>query len=70
MAIGERQWYDFIIFTTKGISIERINHDQTYRESKLLVSYYYNCVAPEVISPVYALGLPVRNLAIAHHSTN
>ena len=73
MAIGERQWCNFVIFTTKGISIEGIKYDQSYHERKLLpklVSFYDNCVAPEVVSPIHALGLPLRNLAVALHSTN
>ena len=26
--------------------------------------FYDNCVAPEIVSPVHALGIPVRNLHI------
>ena len=65
MAIGERSWCDFVVFTTKGISIERIDFDQLFWENELLpklVSFYNNCIAPEIVSPVRVLGLPIRNL--------
>ena len=28
-----------------------------------LNSFYDNCVAPELVSPVHILGLPIRNLS-------
>ena len=66
MAIGERPWCDFVIFTTQGISVERVKYDALYWQNTLvpkLTKFYDNCVAPEVVSPVHALGLPVRDLA-------
>ena len=30
LAVGERKWCDFVIFTNKGISIERIKFDEEY----------------------------------------
>ena len=27
-----------------------------------LSEFYDNCLAPEIVSPVHALGLPIRNL--------
>ncbi len=38
MAIGERPWCDFVVFTLKGISIQRIPYNQSYWTSKLLPS--------------------------------
>ena len=66
MALGERNWCDFVIFTLKGISVQRISFDQEYWNTKLLpklASFYDNCVAPELVSPVHPLGLPIRNLS-------
>ena len=55
MAIGDRPWCDFIIYTSKGITIERVRYDQEFWEKNLLPKleeYYDNCVAPEIVSPV------------------
>ena len=36
MAIGERMWCDFVVYTLKGISIERVGFDKLYWETMLL----------------------------------
>ena len=66
MGVGERPWCDFVIYTMKGLSVQRIPFDSSYWTDKLLpklVSFYDNCVAPEIVSPVHSLGLPIRNLS-------
>ena len=66
MAIGERLWCDFIVFPNRGTSIERINYDPNYWTNELLPkleAIFDNCLAPEVVSPVHALGLPIRDLS-------
>ena len=65
MGIGERQWCDFVIYTSKGVNIEGVNFDQHFWKYELLpklISFYDNSVAPEIVSPVHVLGLPVRDL--------
>ena len=65
MGIGERPWCDFVVYTKKGLSVQRISFDRTFWLDKLLpklVSFYDNCVAPEIVSPLHCLGLPLRNL--------
>ena len=65
MAITKRPWCDFVIYTEKGLSIERIDFDSTFWEKALLpklIDFYDNCLAPEIVSPVHVLGLPVRDL--------
>ena len=65
MGVGERPWCGFVIYTSKGISIERINFDQHFWKCGLLpklISFYDNCVAPGIVSSVHVLGLPVRGL--------
>ena len=64
MGIGGRKWCDFIVYTNKGISIERIPFDENFWEdlcSKLL-EFYNCCVAPEIVCPQYPFGLPMRDL--------
>lgn len=65
MGIGKRAWCDFVIFTTKGISVERIKFNEHFWQHELLpklVDFYDNCVGPEIVSPMHALGLPIRDL--------
>lgn len=65
MAITEQSWCDFVIYTEKGISEERIPFDAEFWNNKLLpklIDFFDNCLAPEIVSPVNALGIPVRNL--------
>ena len=66
MAVGERPWCDFVIYTTQGLTVERVLFDSDYWENTLLpklVSFYDNCVAPEIVSPIHTLGLPLRDLS-------
>ena len=65
MAIGARPWCDFILYTPRGVSVERVCYDQKFWEQDLLPKleeFYKTCVAPEMISPVHVLGLPVCDL--------
>ena len=67
MAIGERKWCDFVMYTNKGISIERIPFNSTFWESELLpklTEFYTVCVAPEIVCPQHPVGLPICDL---HH---
>ena len=66
MAVGGRPWCDFVVFTNKGISVERIDLDSIYWNDTLLPkleSFFDCCLAPEVVSPLHALGLPMRDLS-------
>ena len=65
MAIGQRPWCDFVIYTSKGLSVQRIEYNEKFWEDLLhkLSNFYDNCVAPEIVSPVHSLGLPMRNLS-------
>ena len=65
MAITERKWCDFIVYTEKGITIERIKFDLEFWTNSLLPKlekFYDNCLCPEIVSPVHVLGKTVRNL--------
>jgi len=65
MAIGRRSWCDFVVYTTKGVSIERIAFDASFWNNQLLpklTEFYDNCMAPEIISPVHMLGMPLCDL--------
>ena len=65
MVIGNRPWCDFVIYTTKGVNVHRVRFDEDYWNLTLLpklTTFFDNCVAPEIISPVHVLGIPIRNL--------
>lgn len=65
MAIGNRPWCDFVIYTLKGISVERVHFDSEFWSNKLLpklIEFYDCCMAPEIVSPVHILGMPLRDL--------
>lgn len=65
MGIGKRPWCDFVIYTSRGISVERIKFNEDFWHYELLpklVEFYNNCLAPEIVSPMHVLGLPIRDL--------
>ena len=65
MAITGRKWCDFVIYTLKNLSVERIYFDQAFWDGELLpklTDFYEDCVGPEIVSPMHSIGLPVRNL--------
>ena len=66
MAITKREWCDFVVYTEKGISIERIHFDKIFWEELLqkLVDIYDNCLAPEIVNPIHVLGMKVRDLRL------
>ena len=57
MAVGKRNWCAFVVYTTKGISVERIKFNPEYWTEVLakLTEFYDKCYAPELISPVHVL---------------
>ena len=65
MAIGRRKWCDFIVYTKKGINVERLGFDQDFWDNDLLpklCSFYDLCIGPEIVSPQHPFGLPIRDL--------
>ena len=60
MGIGNRQWCDFVVYTTKGIHVQPIDFDVVYWERTLLpklMEFYDNYLGPEIVSPVHVLEL-------------
>jgi len=66
MAVGNRPWCDFVIYTTKGVSVERIHFDTNYWSNTLLLIWWIfnNCLGPEITSLLHALGIPMCNFNI------
>ena len=68
MAITGRTWCDFVVYTTKGIAVERITFDKLFWENELLpklVDFFDNYVAPEIVSPIHVLGTQVHDLRMS-----
>ncbi len=66
MTVGERPWCDFVVFTNKGISMERVAFDEDYWQQTLLPAleaFFDNCLGPEIVSSMHALGVPMRDLS-------
>ena len=54
------------VYTGQGINVERITYDEEFWNGTLLpklTSFYDDCVAPEIVSPVHSLGLPIRDMS-------
>ena len=66
MAVGGMTWCDFVIYTNRGINVERILYNEDYWKNTLLTkleSFFDNCLGPEIVSPIHVLGLSIRDLS-------
>ena len=53
MAVCKRPWCDFVVWTMKDISIQRIEYDYIFWETSMLPhinSFYVNGIIPELFS--------------------
>ena len=67
LAITERKWCDFVIYTKKGVSIERIEYDSEFWENQLLpklITFYDCCFCPSIVSPIHFIGKKVHDLRL------
>ena len=67
LAITERQFCDFIVYTTKELYIQRIPFDEDFWFRELLpklTDFYDNCFAPAIVSPVHVLGMKLHDLRV------
>ena len=65
MGVGGRPWCDFVVYTKKGIHVERISFNTDFWNRDLLpklVSFYDHCIGPEIVCPQHPFGLPLRDL--------
>ncbi|XP_063397961.1 uncharacterized protein LOC134708342 [Mytilus trossulus] len=61
LGVYELNWVDFVIWTKKGISVERINFDESTWNSMLqkLKEFYIGCVIPEIFTRRVERGKPL-----------
>lgn len=71
MAITKRSWCDFVVYTTRGISIERVHFDSHFWSDTMLprlVEFYDNCLCPAIVSPIYLVGMKMHDLRLQSNS--
>ena len=67
LAITERQFCDFVVYTTKDFSIQRIVFDEHFWVHELLpklIDFYNDCFAPAIVSPIHILGMKLHDLRV------
>jgi hypothetical protein len=71
MAITERSWCDFVVWSPKGMSVERIRFDvQLWAETKpKLENFYQKAVLPELTLPRLPRGQPIREMTSGNDVT-
>jgi hypothetical protein len=63
MAITRRPWCDFVVWTPKGVSIERIQQDSSFWTDSMLpklLAFYEHALLPELAAPEHPNGRPIR----------
>ena len=62
MAICKRKWCDFVIWTPSSLTIERITFDNEFWKDTLtkLENFYDHAILPELASPRFPQGQPIR----------
>ena len=62
LAVTQRKWCDFIVWTPMGLSIERIKFDQSFWETMLtkLELFFDRAILPELVEPQHPNGRPIR----------
>ena len=68
--ITNRQYCLFTLWTPSSIKIIRVERDDKFWDDKMkgeLVSFYHNCLCPEIIDSRYNRNMPIREL---HETVN
>ena len=63
MAITDTKWCDFVVWTPKGVSIQRIMYDHTFWTDQMLpklLGFYDTALLPELAAPEHPNGRPIR----------
>ena len=69
LGITRRKWCDFVVWTPKGLSIERIifHHDFWESMKQKLEVFFDTAILPELAAPQYPQGHPIREPASTTH---
>lgn len=62
LAITKRYWCDFVVWSPKGMTVERINADSRFWETikNKLVDFYKQAILPELANPRVPRGQSIR----------
>ena len=68
LAITHRPWCDFVVWSPKGMSVERIGFDSAFWDGvkSKLVSFHREAILPELALPRYTTGQPIRERQNSH----
>ena len=71
MAITNRKWCDFVVWTPKGISIERIKANPKFWEEIVpkLDDFWNKAILPELAAPEHPYKRPIREPGAWEHTT-
>lgn len=64
MVITRRTFCYFVIWSQKGMLVEKISRDDHFWETKMIIHlkiFYFNCLMPELVDPRLPRGLPIRD---------
>ena len=66
MAVTRRPWCDFVVWTPKGIAVERIRFNGVFWDEvkPKLVSFHHEAILPELALPRQTQGQPIRERQI------
>jgi len=62
--VTRRDYCLFVLWTPKGLKVEKIKRDDAFWSSKMFPSlekFYINCLLPELIDPRVCRSMPIRN---------
>ena len=67
MAVTKRSWCDFVVYTTRGIAVERLYFDPGFWSDTMLpklADFYNNCLCPAIVSPIHLVGMKMHDLRL------
>lgn len=62
--ITKRKYCLFVVWTPKGVKIERIDRDDEFWKTQMeqkLTDFYLNCILPELVDPRHKRSMEIRN---------
>ncbi|XP_050510167.1 uncharacterized protein LOC126886977 [Diabrotica virgifera virgifera] len=67
LAITDRQFGYFLIWSPHGILVEKITRDDLFWKETMLPKlkiFYNNCLLPELLDPLHPKGIPIRDKVV------
>ncbi|KAK9752200.1 hypothetical protein QE152_g4425 [Popillia japonica] len=64
LEVTNREYCDFVVWSPKGMLVERISRNKTFWAEKMaqhLKKIYLECMLPEIVDPRKKRTLPIRS---------